>query len=411
MSAFWGLLRKELRELARPNYLIPLLVMPLFFVLALQGVGATADAASEQPVVAVVDNDGDEYASLATATLEANADVTTHESSLSREQAVERLRDGPADTMFVFPANFSERIRAGQQGEVIVYSSTSQFVSQGGVQSRKATGLLSAVDAELAANVTGATPAELNPTTSSHSTYVSGTQVDATPGALSGAVSLRFFFLGMVMVLAIFGAGTLVVNSMGAEKENGTLETLLTLPVQRRTLVSAKLGASSILGVGLAVFYVAVLYVARPDTGTETLVQLTGADYALVGVSLSLAIVDMLALALCLGIFANDRRSAQSLLMPVGFLAMVPAFVVGFIDVAAFSLPARAAFYAIPSTYPVVAPYELAFRDGSVVLAGIAYQALFAIAAIAVTVKLFGSDRLVTGDAGRLSVVVDALQK
>lgn len=410
MRVFWRLLRKELRELARPQYLIPLLVMPLFLVLSLQGVGAAEDAASERPVVVVVDNDGDEYAALATETLQQRANVTAHRSSVSQEVAIETLQSGPANTLFVFPEGFSERIESGNRSEVRVYSSLSHLSTTSGAESAKANALLSAVDANITANVTGASQSALDPTTNTHTTYVKGTHVEASPGQLSGSVSMRFFFLGMVMVLAVFGAGSLVVNSMGSEKENGTLETLLTMPVQRRTIVGAKLGASAILGVALAAFYIGVFYLARPDTGGTSVAQLTGGDYALVGLSLSLAIIDILAVALCLGVFADDTRGAQTLLMPVAFVAMVPAFVTGFVDTSTLSLPLKAALYAIPSTHPVIAPVELAFGDPLVVLAGIAYEVAFAVVVIALTVRLFGSDRLVTGDAGRLGVVLDALQ-
>ena len=409
MSAFWQLLKKELRELARPQYIVPLLLMPLFFVLVIQGGGAAEEAAAQKPVVAVVDNDGGAYAGIANETLRQRANVTAYETSLTRQQSVELLEGGPARLLFVFPENFSDRIGSGQQADVRIYSSLQQVSVTSGTQSAKADALLGAIDENITTNVTGASPAALHPTTSSHTTFVQGTQVEASPGALSGSVGQRFFFLGFVISLAVFGAGTLVVNSMGSEKENGTLETLLTLPVQRRTIVGAKLGASAILSAGLAGFYIGVLYLVR-DSGGAAIAQLSGLDYALVGVSLLLAIVDMLALALCLGVFANDSRGAQSLLMPLSFLMLAPPMIVNFFDVSSMALPLQAAFYAIPSTHPVIAPMELAFGGTTTVLAGIAYEIVFAAVVIGITVRLFGSDRLITGDAGRLNVVFDALQ-
>lgn len=410
MSAFWQLLKKELRELARPQYLIPLLMMPLFLVLVVQGGGAAEEAAGQKPVVAVVDNDGGAYAGIANETLRERANVTAYETDLTRQQSVALLQNGPAKLLFVLPEQFSEQIAAGQQADVRVYSTLQQVSITSGTQSAKANALLGAVDENITMNVTGASPAALHPTTGTHTTFVQGTHVAASPGALSGSVSQRFFFLGFVMVLAVFGSGTLVINSMGSEKENGTLETLLTMPVQRRTIVGAKLGASALLGVVLTGFYVGVFYLVQPDTGGAAVAQLSALDYGLVGLSLLLAIVDVLALALCLGVFANDTRGAQSLLMPISFLMMAPVFVTNFFDVAGMALPLQAAFYAIPSTHPVIAPMELAFGGTTTVLLGIAYEAVFAAVMIGLTVRLFGSDRLITGDAGRLGVIFDALQ-
>jgi ABC-2 type transport system permease protein len=67
--------------------------------------------------------------------------------------------------------------------------------------------------------------------------------------------------------------------------------------------------------------------------------------------------------------------------------------------------------YANPFTYPALAPKQLLFGDTALVVAGIAYDAVFAVGMVALAVRLFGSDRVVTGDAGRLSDVFSSLQR
>ena len=119
----------------------------------------------------------------------------------------------------------------------------------------------------------------------------------------------------------------------------------------------------------------------------------------------------MLALALWLGAFADDSKGGQSLLLPIGMLTMAPAFISAFFSFDGFSLPIKAAIYAIPSTHPVVAPTQLLFGDTTPVLLGITYEIAFALVMIYLTVRLFESDRLVTGNAGRVGKLLDSLQK
>lgn len=413
MSAFRRLVVKELRELARPRYLVPLVMAPLFLVVAMQGIGSVQDGADEPMAVAVVDNDGEEYARLAVETLRETANVTSESSSTDPEGALDAVRSGPAEVLLVVPDGFTERIQAGERAELAAYSAIDEVSYAGATRTARTDALVGTVNSRLAGEITGATPQSLEPVGAGHATYVRGTRVDVSPAALSNAVSSRFFLLAMAMVFAIFGAGQLMIQGMSSEKENKTLETLLTMPVKRRTIAAAKLTSSAILGLGLGALYTAAIYLARPSNlgGAEAIPQLTGTDYLLVGVLLALAIVDVLALALWLGVFADDSRGAQTLMVPIVFGTMAPAFVVQFFGVSSLSLPLKAALFAIPSTYPVLAPQRLLFGDTGVVVAGLVYQTAFAVAMIWFAVRLFDSDRLVTGDTGRLGAVVERLQR
>ncbi|NHN61212.1 MULTISPECIES: ABC transporter permease [Halorussus] len=413
MSHFLRLLKKELRELARPRYLIPLLVAPLFVVVTLQGVGSIQDQADDPMAVAVVNQDAGEYGRLAVDTIDRTANVTSTSSgsSVSPRRVLERGDE--ASVVVVVPPDFTERIRADERANLSVHSAVDGVNFATGSASAKTAALVGAVNDRLALARSGANATALAPVGDVQTTYVRGTRVDASPGALTEAVSLRFFMLGMVMVFAIFGAGQLMIQGMGSEKENKTLETLLTMPVRRRTIVAAKLVSGALLGLLMAGLYTASIYFSRPSTGSgvASLPQLSGGDYLLVGVLLTLAIVDVLALALWLGVFADDSKGAQTLMVPLMLVVMAPVFVSMYFGLSSFSLPVKLALFAIPSTYPVVAPQRLLFGDLGLVYAGVAYQVGFAAVMVWLSVRLFDSDRLVTGDTGRLGSLVERLQE
>jgi ABC-2 type transport system permease protein len=115
--------------------------------------------------------------------------------------------------------------------------------------------------------------------------------------------------------------------------------------------------------------------------------------------------------ALALGIFADSQQGAQMLLLPLSGLAIVPMFATMFTDVDALGPLASGLLLAIPFTHPIIAPKRLLFDDVGLVVAGIGYVFLFAVAAVVLVIKLFESDRPITGDAGWLDRVVELVQR
>ena len=191
---------------------------------------------------------------------------------------------------------------------------------------------------------------------------------------------------------------------MGMEKENKTLETLLTMPVKRSQIVVGKLAAAAIVGLVMALIYMVgmIIYMDSLMSGAQVdLVQygmsLGIVDYLLLGISLFLAILSALALCMILGIFAKDYKTAQGLIMPVTFLAMVPFFVIMLFDFNALPTAIQGLLFAIPFSHPMMAINNLMLDNYSIVLAGIGYELLFAAVMIVIAVILFKKDILITG--------------
>jgi len=414
---FARLVWKEARGLARPQYLLPLLVIPLLFVgmgWAFSGVG---DDLADEPSVGVIDEDGDRLGAVAVEALRANSEVVYHREAApdSYAAAAREVRREGGSVLFVIPANFTERIRAGERATVGVHTPVREVSLLGAASSAETGALLSAVDREVTLAATNATAATLSPTEPRHTTYVKGRTVEASPAAVSGAFLQQLIFVPVVIVFAILISGQMVVQSMGIEKENRTLETLLTMPVARWKLVAAKLAAGGAVGlvatvlyVGGIGFYQASFAAFGAGTASFTLGPL---DHLLVGVSLFLALAGVLAMALCLGLFVDDRQGAQVLLFPVSMLALVPMFATMFTDFDVLGPVAKVALFLVPFTHPIIAPKRLLFDDHALVLAGIAYELVFAVGMVLLAARLFHSDRLVTGRAGRLQPLLDRLQR
>ncbi|WP_181686357.1 ABC transporter permease [Halorhabdus salina] len=415
MNHFWRLLWKETRELLRPRYLLPILLIPVMFIGLGQGIGGIDDAAAGQPDIGILNEDDGEYGELVNASLSQNAAVVYYAESGDPSATIEAVSEAGGDTLIVIPDGFTERIQQRAAGNIGIHSVVRSLSLSGITSSTQIKRQVDQAGTALTLNVTGTTPAMLNPIRPEYTTYLEDKTLENTsPGALSGSFATQFIFIPVVIMFVIIFSGQMVINSMGAEKENKTLETLLTMPVKRSTIVAAKLiGSASIGLLGAALYTVSIYYYQSSftDGAASAALSLGIVDYAIVGVSLFLSLVGVLALALVLGIFAGDRQGAQMLLFPISILAIVPMFATMFTDVAKLSLPIRAILLAIPFTHPAIAPKRLLLNDTTMVVGGIMYEAIFAIVMIWLAIRVFNSDRLVTGSSGRVGQWLSRLQQ
>jgi ABC-2 type transport system permease protein len=214
----------------------------------------------------------------------------------------------------------------------------------------------------------------------------------------------------IVVMMLIIMAGASVISSMGLEKENKTLETLLTLPVRRSQIVIGKMVGSALVGMIMAAIY--MLGFSRYMTSFQVAdinlanfgLSLGMPDYLLVGISLFTALLAGLSLCIVLGTFAKNYRSAQALIFPITALALISAFITMFKDFDTIPVALRILVFAIPFTHPMMAMRALMLDNYPLVIGGIAYTVVFTVIMIAVAVRIFNSDRLLTGSVRKRAV-------
>jgi ABC-2 type transport system permease protein len=191
------------------------------------------------------------------------------------------------------------------------------------------------------------------------------------------------------------------------EKENKTLETLLTMPVRRSHIVVGKMIGSALVGMIMAAIYMIGFsrYMGSFQSSDINLADfdltLGMQDYLLVGVSLFTALLAGLSLCIVLGTFAKNYRSAQALIFPITAVALISAFIVMFKDFDTIPAVLRIIVFAIPFTHPMMAMRSLMLDNYALVVGGIAYTAIFTVVMVVVAVRIFNSDRLLTGSVRR----------
>jgi ABC-2 type transport system permease protein len=206
------------------------------------------------------------------------------------------------------------------------------------------------------------------------------------------------------MMMIIIMAGSIVITSMALEKENKTLETLLTLPVKRTSIVTGKIVAAAVIGLLLAIIYMIGMqfyFSGFQFSGGVNLASyglvITSMDFIWIGISLFITLIAGLSLCMLMGTFAKNYKSAQTLTFPITMLAMIPMFITMFADFDTLPLALKIFTFAIPFSHPMMAPRALLFHDYTLVIGGIVYVAIFAIVTISIVVWVFKTDRLLVG--------------
>ena len=406
-----NIIKKEFKELFTLSTLIPMVVIAIVFGLVGQSIGNIGETMEEKPVIGIVDRDDGDFSDIAMAVLIEKGEVIYDGSDA--EEGLEEVREGNGVALLVIPEDFSQSIDANQPGEIEIYWIMKGAGIMDSISSGVVEGLIRAVNqgisSELIQQDSSFDPVlVLAPTTRVETTFFKGKEVEGlSANQLGNVLSSQSIVIPIVIMMLIIMSGSSVISSMGMEKENKTLETLLTMPVRRSHVVIGKMVGSALVGMIMAAIYMIgfsrymssfqISDINLADFGLALSMQ----DYLLIGVSLFTALLAGLSLCIVLGTFAKDYRSAQTLIFPITALAMISVFITMFKDFDTIPAVLRILVFAIPFSHPMMAMRALVMDNYSLVIGGIAYTAVFTVIMVAVAVRIFNSDRLLTGRVQR----------
>lgn len=428
MSHMTNIIKKEVRELLTPGSVISVLFMVVLFA-GLGGlIGGEVDSAAELPTFGLIAEDGDYYEDwnptyvLKSAYGEDASKIVIMDSTCDSSDAdiVAEMQERGIANVIALPSieSFNQSIADQTQVSVrqfYLYEPTGLF---GSVSSTVMSSVVSILSSSLSQKlVTDAgsdvdyqflmTP--IGTASEDISTIVDGqAHSGITPYDISNEITSQTLMIPIVIMIIIMMVGSIVISSMGSEKENKTLETLLTMPVKRTSIVSGKIVAAAIVGLvyGLAYMVGMSIYMGSMTgsiTGASSVsledlgMALGAADWVLVMVSMFLAIVCALGICMILGAFAKNYKSAQTMTMPLSILAMIPMFIIMFTGWYGAGGAIQFITFIIPFSHPMMAMQALMYGDMTLVIGGIVYMAAFAIVSILITVRLYNSDILITG--------------
>ena len=411
MSQLGNIIKKELKELLTPATLLPIVIMAILFGSMGNVIGGIEEELSEKPVIGFINNDSGNLSKIATSIIEKYSEVVYNSTDLNdKENALKNIKEEEGLALIIISKNFSSDIKNDSPGKLEIYWIMAGAGILDSISSEVVQGIIYQINRELSMkliknNSSINASIALSPTQRVDTTYLKNKEMKGiSPGVVVGLLSSQSTLIPIVIMMIILMSGGMVISSMALEKENKTLETLLTLPVKRTSIVTGKIVASASIGLFMALIYMIgfgnYMQSFQMSGGLNLAdygLALSTFDLILVGISLFVTLIAGLALSMLLGTFAKNYKSAQTLTFPITALALVPMFLTMFKDFDTLPIALKGLVYVIPFSHPMMAPRLLIFNDYTTVISGIIYVSIFAIILISYIAWIFKTDKLLTG--------------
>lgn len=416
-SAVFLIIKKEVMEMVRDKRLllgmviVPLLMFPLMGVAMSESVSSVQDSASSIDLGVVDLDSGNRSSELMSLLVEKGVNdqyYTPNDLSL-----LVNGTEYPADLFMVIPADFTQAIEANGSAAVMLYTPLRTYSLSEGIPSDIVAGYVAEYQAQVfdervAAAFPGQDVSELeNPVVIASLSVVEGDVVGTPPSTITSQMMQQTMMIPMVLMILLIMAAQLAATSVAMEKEEKTLETLLTTPVPRGAILFGK-----IAGVVVISFIALIAYVFGFSFYMSSINSMAsegaGVDLSAMGIapsamgmavlfaSLFLSLVSALSLSVLVASFTEDVRSAQSLLGVLYVPIFIPALVLMFVDISQLPALGQGVILAIPFTYPVLAAKAMYTGEFMLILVGIVYQVVFTAAVIYVASRFFSSEKVLT---------------
>lgn len=418
MRRFFVILRKELKEMLTWHTLLPILVIMVLYSFLGRTINQEKQKqeAASQPVT-VVDLDRSQTSELLAGILtKANFKVTTVTEGVI-DDIVRKVVAEKGTAVLVIPQGFEAGIQAQRPQKVQTYTIMRSFSLMAGIQGTfRFDAALSAMneyigDMYIKAGAPGLDPVIVRHALTAQSFVTVGTKsAEGNPQEIVGVVMQQTMVIPIVLFLVIIMAAQMIAASIAGEKENKTLETLLSTPVARGALVTAKMMASGIVAlvsaaaymVGMKSYMGSLLGSGGGTSGAAgQAIQKLGLvldlrGYILLGLSVFAGIMLALSIAVILGAFAEDLKSVQIIIMPLIMVVLLPYLITMFIDINTASPILKWLIYAIPFSHPFLAAQFIFAQNFTMVVAGIIYESALFLVLAAVAARIFSTDRILT---------------
>jgi len=416
-SALGNLMKKEIKEMLRdPKILLSMILMPLI-VFPVMGAAinmstSTVEEAVKNAALAVMNLDHEAMADQLISSFRAlNVNLLEIQPS-SIDEAIRNLKKTNITTLIVIPSGFTENLTSGLKGELKIYAILRSISLSEGAKASAANIPINIYKKMLVYQaIKQAFPDRnpeniLDPIAVKSFVIFKNRLLNVSPEFLQGIFMSQSFGFPMVIMLLLISAMQIAATSISIEKEEKTLETLLTLPVRRISILAGKLAGSIVVAaagaiaaiVGVNFYTTSVFSFAYTDSIdlADLGLSLSPFTYLLLGVTMFVTIVSALALAICVAVFSENVREAQSLIGPFSLIVILPSLVLMFTDIDALPLYFQAILYLMPYTHSILASKAAFVGDYIIMLRSIVCISIFTIVVLYIAAKIFTTERVIT---------------
>lgn len=401
-----------------PQLWIPFFaVIVVFFIIGNVANKQMKEQVSTKESIAIVDLDQSVLSKTSVETVKQIANVAEVPATNGSE-IVSQMKSNKLNTGIIIPQGFQQNVNLTGKAQLETYTIMDNFSVLAGkkfaITDVATAAINDTVSNYLISSRTGVDNASSlkNPVSASSFVSANGKINQGNPTQILGYVLSQTTTIPVVFFVVIVMASQMIAAAVATEKENKTLETLLSLPISRKAIVISKMLSAGLVSLLMAAIYMFGIkslntgisgMMSNATTGEDTIqvaqqlgLKFTTVGFVELGVILFLAILLALAIAMILGAFAEDAKSAQGIVAPLMILIMIPYFLTMFMDVNALSPVIRYIIYAIPFSHIFLAMPNIMLDNHWAVTAGAVYMLILFIVFVALAAKIFSGDTILT---------------
>lgn len=440
---FGNLLKKELSELITKQAIISMIFVLVLFVFMGQIMGHSMEEGFDTSTLNICIKDDSDFTKNVIDRIKADETTELNIVDIQSDNYYDELERLDLKYVVIIPEGYGDTIvNEKKPGQLIFASKVSLGFSAAMSSISSSDAVSTIVDCsadEAMESIYGLTAEDVALITSPANTIefsaANGKSVEISAAAVSSIVMMESMIAPFAIFFLLLLASQMIMTAISTEKIDKTLETLLSTPVSRMTVLTAKMVAAIISAllnavfmiVGFGIYMVSIMGGAMsgatngsanisdiagmtnvPDTGALTDVlstadaisqlgfSLSGMDILLFGLQLFLTLAIGLSISLILGAAATDVKSVQTLVMPIMIAVMIPFFVTMFMDFGEMPVAAKVIMFLIPFTHSYIALTNLLSGDMIMYWGGLAYQIVFFAVCMFLAVRMFTSDKLFT---------------
>lgn len=249
-----NLLKKELRELLTKQAIFAMIFTCVLLICLGQFMGGVMDDAINNSQVNIADLDGSRFtADMITALPDYGADPEVV--TLQSDDYFSELKRLGLDNLVIIPAGFGETVMNGGQASVNCVSLIDKGGLASSMKSISAASLTSSISAYTSKYIEtekmGLTDEQMQlisePVLAVSYTAANGKTVEVSSEALSAMLMNQSMIAPFAVFFLVLMASQMIMTAISTEKIDKTLETLLSAPVSRFTVLMAKMIAALIV--------------------------------------------------------------------------------------------------------------------------------------------------------------------
>lgn len=417
---FINLLQKELKELINGQMILSLaVILAMLFIMGNITKSAINDVTEEaqNPKINISDRDDTDFTqNLIEVLKNSGAEIKVFETD--GDNYADILSENDIKNIVIIPKGFTDSIENGEKPEII----TASRMTSAATLSNISTGTSGAITliqnciANTIATEAGMSPEQFelmeNPIVLTDNTVVDDKSANTSIDSIMNKISMQNAILPIIVFLLIMMTSQSLISSISNEKIDKTLETLLSAPVSRSSIITAKMLAAAVVALINAGVYMIgfskfiknssiqaenlVSSISVDDALSQLGLNLSVGDYVLVGIQLFMTIMICLSVSIMLGALVNDTKSSQTVIMPIMMLAMVPYVISMLADINTLPMIVRILVYAIPFTHTFSGMSNLMFGNNTIFFGGLIYQIIVFAICMFFALRLFKSDKILT---------------